>query len=150
MNNVAKNGIGCGGLFLLFIVGVAALPSDTMANIMAWGIMMALPLGIARFIFRDLFESIDVLRNSVDTLTSNCIVGITANPERCRELMEMSVGVATALCPYIGYQKAAEIAKDALRTRRSVRDLVLERGLMDEETLAKVEDPYAMTEPAQE
>ena len=56
MNNVAKNGIGCGVLFLLFIVGVAALPSDTMANIMAWGIMMALPLGIARFIFRDLFE----------------------------------------------------------------------------------------------
>ena len=100
-------------------------------------------------IFHDLFESIDVLRNAVDTLTVNCITGITANPERCRELMEMSVGVATALVPYIGYQKAAEIAKEALKTRRSVRDLVLERGLMDEETLDMVDDPYAMTEPAE-
>ncbi|MBR2835135.1 MAG: aspartate ammonia-lyase [Coriobacteriales bacterium] len=98
-------------------------------------------------IFHDLFESIDVLRNAIDTLTTNCIVGITANPERCRELMEMSIGLATALVPYIGYTKAAEIAKEALRGRRSVRDLVLEQGLMDEETLNKVEDPYAMTEP---
>lgn len=101
-------------------------------------------------IFHDLFESLDVLRNSIDTLTANCIRGITANPERCRELMEMSVGVATALVPYIGYQKAAEIAKEALKTRRSVRDLVLERGLMDEETLDLVDDPYAMTEPAED
>lgn len=100
-------------------------------------------------IFHDLFESIVVLRNAVETLTTNCIQGITANPERCRELMEMSVGVATALCPYIGYAKAAEVAKEALRSRRSVRDLVLERGLLDEETYKKVEDPYAMTEPAE-
>lgn len=100
-------------------------------------------------IFRVLFEEIDVLRNAIDTLTTNCIVGITANRERCRELMEMSVGVATALCPYIGYQKAAAIAKEALRTGRSVHDLVLEQGLMDPETLDKVENPYAMTEPPQ-
>ena len=100
-------------------------------------------------IFRVLFEEIDVLRNAIDTLTTNCIVGITANRERCRELMEMSVGVATALCPHIGYQKAAAIAKEALRTGRSVHDLVLEQGLMDPETLDKVENPYAMTEPPQ-
>ncbi len=99
-------------------------------------------------IFRALFEEIDVLRNSIDTLTVNCIKGITANRERCRELMEMSVGVATALCPYIGYTKAAAIAKEALRTHRSVRDLVLEQGLLDEKTLDEVEDPYSMTEPA--
>lgn len=99
-------------------------------------------------VFRNLFEEIDVLRNAVDTLTVNCIAGITANRERCRELMEMSVGASTVLVPYIGYAKAAEIAKTALRTRRSVRDLVLEQGLMDEETLNKIEDPYAMTEPA--
>ena len=99
-------------------------------------------------IFRALFEEIDVLRNSIDTLTVNCIAGITANRERCRELMEMSVGVATALCPYIGYAKAAAVAKEALRTKRSVRELVLEQGLLDEETLDAVEDPYSMTDPA--
>ena len=62
--------------------------------------------------------------------------------------MEMSVGVATALCPYIGYAKAAAVAKEALRTKRSVRELVLEQGLLDEETLDAVEDPYSMTDPA--
>ena len=56
MNDAAKNGIGCGVLFLLFIVGFAALDADTLANIMAWGIALSIPLGIARFIFRDLFE----------------------------------------------------------------------------------------------
>lgn len=101
-------------------------------------------------IFRALFEEIDVLRNSIDTLTCNCIAGITANRERCRELMEMSVGVATALCPYIGYAKAATVAKEALRTGRSVRELVLERGLLDEKTLDAVENPYSMTGPSAE
>ncbi len=101
-------------------------------------------------VFRNLFEELDVLRNSVDTLTVNCIAGITANRERCRELMEMSVGASTALVPYIGYAKAAEIAKTALRTKRNVRDIVLEQGLVDPEVLDRIEDPYAMTEPKTE
>ena len=56
MNDAAKNGIGCGVLFLLFVVGFVALDADTLANIMAWGIALSIPLGIARFMFRDLFE----------------------------------------------------------------------------------------------
>ena len=56
MNDAAKNGIGCGVLFLLFVLGFAALDADTLANIMTWGIALSIPLGIARFMFRNLFE----------------------------------------------------------------------------------------------
>ena len=57
------------------------------------------------------------------------------------------MGTATALCPYLGYTKAAEIAKKAVRENRNLRELVLEERLMDEEELDRVLDPYAMTEP---
>lgn len=60
--------------------------------------------------------------------------------------MEQSAGIATALCPYIGYQKAADIAKTALKTNRTVRELVLEEKLMTASDLNRILDPYAMTE----
>ena len=56
MNDAAKNGLGCGVLFLLFVVGMLALPSEKLAAIMAWAIFFSIPMGIARFIFKDLFE----------------------------------------------------------------------------------------------
>lgn len=96
-------------------------------------------------IFYKLFESLTCLANAVKTLTINCVEGITANRERCEELLHSSVGVVTALCPYIGYKKAAEIAKESLKTGKKVEELVLSYGLMDKETLEKVLDPYKMT-----
>jgi aspartate ammonia-lyase len=92
-----------------------------------------------------LFESFTCLTNAIKTLTVNCIEGITANRERCEELLHGSVGIVTALCPYIGYKKAAEIAKEALKTGKKVKELVLAYGLMDEEMLERVLDPYEMT-----
>ena len=56
-------------------------------------------------VFYNLFDSITTLTHAVDTLTANCILGITANEKRCRELLDASVGITTALCPYIGYKK---------------------------------------------
>ena len=96
-------------------------------------------------IFYKLFESLTCLANAVETLTVNCVEGIVANRERCEELLHSSVGVVTALCPYIGYKKAASIAKEALKTGKKVKDLVLSYGLMDEVTLEKVLNPYEMT-----
>ena len=96
-------------------------------------------------VFYKLFESLTCLANAMDTLTVNCIEGIEANRGRCEELLYGSVGVVTALCPYIGYKKAAEIAKESLKTGAKVKDLVLSYGLMDEESLEKLLDPYAMT-----
>lgn len=96
-------------------------------------------------IFYKLFESFTCLSNAIKTLTVNCILGITANKQHCEELLYGSVGVVTALCPYLGYKKSAELAKEALAKSISVKELVLQYGLMDEETLSKVLDPYAMT-----
>ncbi|WP_455720364.1 aspartate ammonia-lyase [Agathobacter sp.] len=97
-------------------------------------------------VFYNLFDSITTLTNAVDTLTNNCILGITANEKRCRELLDASVGITTALCPYIGYKKAASLAKESLRTGVPVKKLVLKHGLMKEKQLDVVLDPYAMTE----
>ena len=98
-------------------------------------------------IFYNMFESVDSLAGAVKTFTENCITGITANEKRCRELVENSVGTVTALSPYVGYQKAAEIAKKALATGIPVRTLAAEEGLLSEEELEEVFEPYRMTEP---
>lgn len=97
-------------------------------------------------VFCNLFESITTLEKAVTTLTDNCITGITANKEHCRELLESSAGIATALCPYIGYKTAASIAKTAVKTGKTVRSLVLEQNLLSAKDLTQILDPYLMTE----
>ena len=97
-------------------------------------------------IFYNLFESIDTLKNAAATLIDNCILGITANEDRCMELLNNSVGIATALCPYVGYKKAAEISKEALKTGEAVKELVLREELLTEEELEKILDPVSMTQ----
>lgn len=98
-------------------------------------------------IFYNLFESIRTLTAAVKTLVDNCIVGITANEKHCKDMVDNSVGVITAICPYVGYEKAADIAKEALKSGQSVRELILEKGVMNEEELNTILDPYTMTEP---
>ena len=98
-------------------------------------------------IFYCMFQSIDTLGYAVQTLVDNCIVGITANEERCRYLVENSVGIITAISPHLGYQKAADIAKKAIKTGESVRSLILQEKLMDEDELNRILDPIHMTEP---
>lgn len=98
-------------------------------------------------IFYCMFQSIDTLAYAVKTFVDNCISGITANETRCRYLVENSVGVITAICPHVGYQKAAEIAKEALHSGESVRSLILKEHLLDESELDEILDPVHMTEP---
>lgn len=98
-------------------------------------------------IFYCMFQSIDTLGYAVETLVDNCIVGITANEERCRQLVENSVGIITAVCPYVGYEKTADIAKKAINSNESVRSLILKENIMDEEELSRILDPIHMTEP---
>lgn len=96
-------------------------------------------------VFYQLFESITAMTGAIATLIDNCVLGITANTEHCRDLEESSVGIATALCPYIGYKKSAEIAKKALRENRTVREIVLEQGLIKTYELDDILDPHRMT-----
>lgn len=96
-------------------------------------------------LFYNLFESIETLKNAAATLTDNCIKGITANKERCKELVEGSVGIVTALCPYIGYKRCAAIAKKSLKTGVSVKQLILEEKILTKNQLEEILDPYSMT-----
>jgi aspartate ammonia-lyase len=97
-------------------------------------------------IFYNLFESIETLKNATMTFVDNCITGITANKERCEELLNSSVGIATALCPYIGYKKAADIAKKALKTGGQVKDIVLKEGILTPKQLEQILNPFSMTQ----
>ena len=98
-------------------------------------------------LFYKLFESIETLKAAAATLVDNCILGISANEERCNELLNASVGISTALCPHIGYKKSAEIAKESLKTGVSVKQLVLEKGLLNSSQLKIILNPIIMTEP---
>lgn len=95
-------------------------------------------------IAQSIFESMMMLENGMKTLKYRCIDGITANEKKCREYVENSIGLVTALNPYLGYERSTEIAKDALELNRSVYDLVLERGYMTQEELDEVLNPVNM------
>lgn len=97
--------------------------------------------------FYCLFQSIDTLAYAVETFVDNCVTGITANEERCKELVENSVGIVTALSPHVGYAKAAAIAKEAINTGTSVRKLILKEGILTEAELEEILDVKGMTEP---
>ena len=88
-----------------------------------------------------------ILREAMRALKARCVDGIEANVERCRELLDRSTAVATALSPYIGYAATAELAKASVKTGRSIRDLVLERGLMEARLLDRILSADVMTRP---
>jgi fumarate hydratase class II len=95
-----------------------------------------------------LLDSIRILANVARTFTDRCVVGIEVNEERCRELLERNPSVATALNPYIGYDRAAEVAKAAAKERTSVREIVLREGVLPEGVdLDEALDVRGMTEP---
>jgi aspartate ammonia-lyase len=88
-----------------------------------------------------------ILANAMSTLDMLCVEGIQADEERCRELLDRSTAVATALSPYLGYAKTAEIAKESVRTGKPIREIVLERGLVAPAQLDEILSVEAMTEP---
>ena len=95
-------------------------------------------------LYHKLFESLVVLTGAVETFVDNCIVGITANPERCRELVDGSVGVITAICPTLGYKESADIAKTAIKTGESVREVLKSKNILSEKEIDKLLDPETM------
>jgi aspartate ammonia-lyase len=98
-------------------------------------------------IAHSLFESLSHLRNGCVTLGERCVKGITANREHLRRVVENSIGIVTALNPYIGYTHATEVAQEALATGRSVYDLVLEKRLLSKEQLDEILQPERLTRP---
>jgi len=95
-------------------------------------------------IVQSMFESIEMLKNGMKVLTARCIAGITANERVCREMVERSIGLVTALNPHIGYEASTMIAKEALETNRSVYELVLEKQLLSKTELDRILAPENM------
>jgi aspartate ammonia-lyase len=88
-----------------------------------------------------------ILRHAMGTLKTRTVDGITADAARARELLERSTALATALSPYIGYEKTAEIAKESVATGKSIRTIVLERRLVEQSELDRILSVEAMTRP---
>ena len=86
----------------------------------------------------ELFMMLEMLKRGSRVLENRCVTGITANAEHCRELVLNSIGIVTVLNPIIGYEKSAEIAKQALETGKSVREIVIEKGLIEKDKLEEL------------
>lgn len=95
----------------------------------------------------NLLQSLDILSNVIRVFANKCVRGITANVQRCRQMVEQSVGIITAINPHVGYETASVVAREAITTGRAVREIVLERGILTEEELDIILNPQEMTRP---
>jgi aspartate ammonia-lyase len=95
-------------------------------------------------LYHKLFESLRTLIGAVRTFVDNCVVGITANPERCQELVDGSVGIITAICPKLGYKESADIAKTAIATGKSVREVLQKKQVLSQQEIDHLLDPKTM------
>jgi aspartate ammonia-lyase len=95
----------------------------------------------------NVLQSITILTNMLRQFTTKCVSGITANDKRCNQYAQSTVSLATALNPYIGYAKAAEIAKESVATGRSIIDIAREKKLLSEQEIGEILDPKRMAEP---
>jgi aspartate ammonia-lyase len=95
----------------------------------------------------NLFQSMGMLTRGTVVLRERCVRGITANRDRLRWMVENSIGLVTALVPYIGYERASAVATEALQTDRGVYELVREKGWLSQERLDCILTPEAMTQP---
>jgi fumarate hydratase, class II len=95
----------------------------------------------------NLLQSIELLARTARIFADRCIAGLDANAQRCAELVEQSLAMCTSLAPLIGYDKAADIAKESFKTGKTVRQIAIERKLVSDADLAKALDPMRMTQP---
>jgi aspartate ammonia-lyase len=98
-------------------------------------------------ITHDVLEALSILTTGCRQFARECVAGIEADEERAAWLLEQSSAMATPLAPYIGYALAADIAKEAVRTGKTIRQLVIEKGVFTEEEVSQILDPHELTEP---
>jgi aspartate ammonia-lyase len=131
----------CLNMVAMQVVGNdAAVALATQAGQLELNVMMPL-------IAHNVLFSIEILRSAMKAFTVRCVRGIEADAQRCRGYFESSAGLATLLNEHIGYAKAAEIANLSVKTGKTLRELILEKGLMTREELDKALDPKRVTEP---
>jgi aspartate ammonia-lyase len=130
VNQVCQQVWGCDATILAACAG-GQLELNVMMPVIAWNALHAST----------------ILGNAMKVLTERCVTGIRADEARCRELLDRSTALATALSPYIGYAQTADIAKSAVKTGRSIADIVRERKLIPDDQLTAILSPEAMTSP---
>jgi aspartate ammonia-lyase len=128
VNQVAFQVFGC-DTTITFACEAGQLELNVMMPVIAWNAL----------------HSSMILRQAMFVLRTRCVDGITANADRARELLNRSTAVATALSPYIGYAATAELAKESVRTGKSIQDLALEKQIMAPDQLERILSPEAMT-----
>jgi fumarate hydratase class II len=96
---------------------------------------------------QSILESLRLLANVVDVFREKCVTGIKANTDRCNELVEYSMAMVTSLAPIIGYDRAAEIAKESAKSGRTVREIAREQEVLPEDELERALNPIEMTKP---
>ena len=130
VNQVCYQVYGCDAASLA-AADAGQLELNVMMPVMAWNTLHATK----------------ILRQAMRVLHARCVSGLTADVDRCRELLDRSTALATALSPYLGYAATAEIAKESVRTGKPVRELVRERRLLPDDQLDRILSPEAMTSP---
>jgi aspartate ammonia-lyase len=130
LDMVCFQAIGC-DMTVLFAAQAGQLELNVMMPVIAY----------------NLLHEIEILANAIDAFTGRCLVGIKADAARCRAFAEASTSIVTALNPHIGYAAGADIAKEHLASGKSIRQIVLERGLLSEKDLDRIFDLRHMTEP---
>jgi len=130
VNQVCYQVIGCDAAILAAADG-GQLELNVMMPVIAWNALHATR----------------IMTNAMRVLDTRCVAGIQADEARCRELLDRSTALATALSPYIGYAETADIAKTAVKTGRSIREIVRERGLLTDRQLESILAVESMTTP---
>ena len=132
---------------LTAMVGFQAVAADTATSMAVQAGQLELNVMMPAMAW-NILHSAEILKNTMRVLATKCVDGIVANEERCRHYANATISIAAALNPYIGYAAAAEVAKESIKTGRTITEIALERKLVDEKTLRKILDPMRMTEPA--
>ncbi|WP_058301226.1 aspartate ammonia-lyase [Gorillibacterium timonense] len=95
----------------------------------------------------NLLQSLKIMRNGLVVFRKFAVEGLTANRERCKQYVDRSYGICTALNPHLGYERAAQLVKEAMKSGMTIRELILERHMLTEEEIDLILDPYHMTSP---
>ena len=132
---------------LVAMVSFQAVGADTATAMAVQGGQLELNVMMPAMAWNVLHSS-EILKNTTHEFATRCVAGVTANRDRCKRYAESTVSLATALNPYIGYAKAAELAKRAVKTGRTITELAMEKKLLNQKQLRKILDPRRMTEPA--
>jgi aspartate ammonia-lyase len=130
VNQVCYQVLGCDATIAAAAEG-GQLELNVMMPVMAWNALHAA----------------GILSRAMSILATRTVAGLEADEHRCRELLDRSTAVATALSPYLGYAVTADVAKEAVASGRSIRDVVLSRGLLETAQLDEILSPGAMTMP---